>query len=227
MDNYSVDDKFLYKHMKSTENIILDNLPKEEDLSHCFSKKFERKMKKLLKEEKRSPSVNRFAHYGRKVAMIFLIVITVLFATTMSIEALRERFLEKTVKIFRDRTSISYYVDDEIGKGLMPKIPTYIPEGFILDDQYLSTSQNMNIYKNKEGTEITYHQSIAAGSSVILDTEGVEVKYININNQKVMSYTNKGFNNLYWDDDIYMYFFHSSIDMDELIKMAESLRENK
>lgn len=226
MDNYLIDDKFLYKHMESAENIILDNLPNEEEFSHKFSRKFEKKMKILLKEERRSLAFNKFVNYGRKVAIVFVIVISVLLATTMSIEALRERFLNKTVSIFRDRTSISYDADDEVVEDLVAKTPRYIPQGFTLEEQNLTSSQNMNIYKNEEGTEIYYHQSIAAGSSVILDTEGVEVDYIDIGNQKVMSYTNKGFNNLHWDDDLYIYFFNSSLDMEELIKMAESLRDD-
>lgn len=226
MDNYLIDDDFLYKHMGSAENIILDNLPKEEDLSYNFSRKFKKKMNRLIKEEKRSPAFNRFAYYGRKVAIIFIIIISVLLATTLNIEALRERFFGKIVRVFKDRTSISYDASDEIVDDLVPKTPTFIPESFTLDEKNLTTTQNMIIYKNQEGAEIYYHQSIAVGSSVILDTEGVEVEYINIDNQKVMSYTNKGFNNLYWDDDLYIYFFNSSIDMDELIKMAESLRDD-
>ena len=60
MNKYLVNDEFLYAHMKSAENIILEKLPKEDDLSHKYSKKFKRKMNRLLKEEKRSPSFNRF-----------------------------------------------------------------------------------------------------------------------------------------------------------------------
>ncbi len=46
---------FLYDHMKSAENIILENLPKEYELSHKFSKRFERRMNKLIRQERRSP----------------------------------------------------------------------------------------------------------------------------------------------------------------------------
>ena len=38
MDKYIINDDFLYKYMKGAENIILESLPKEEELSYKFSK---------------------------------------------------------------------------------------------------------------------------------------------------------------------------------------------
>lgn len=227
MNKYLVNDEFLYAHMKSAENIILDKLPKEDDLSHKYSKKFKRKMNRLLKEEKRSPSFNRFVNYGKKVAMIFLIVASVIFATTMSIEAYRARFFEKVIEILEDYTSITFDTDEDVVvEDLVPIAPEYIPEGFSVYEEEIHSTRNTVIYRNQEDIEIFYEQMILGHGQVILDTEGIEIEHIDIGSYEVMIFTNKGFTQLHWDNGRYMYSLISSIDRDELIKIAESIIMN-
>ena len=227
MDDYSIDDDFLYKHTESAENIILDNLPKEEDLSHRFSKRFKRKMQRLIKEERRSPYLNRFVNYSRRAAMIILIVVSILFATTMSIEAYRERFFDKVIEILEEYTSIRFEVDEDVvGEDLVPIFPEYIPEGFSIYDGEITRSRNNIVYKNQEGIEITYEQIIGRGQAV-LDTEGIEVEYIDIGNCKGVIFSNKESTQLQLSDELYLYRFISDVEKDEIIKMAESIIENK
>lgn len=227
MDRYSIDDEFLYKHMKGTEDKIIDNLPNEEDLSHNFSKKFKSKMSRLLKEEKRSPFFNKFVNYGRRVAIICLIAISVIFASAMTIEAYRERFFDKVIEILENYTSITFHTDEDvIVEDLVPRAPEYVPEGFSVYEEETYTSAYVVRYKNEEDVEIFYEQSTARGQ-IMLDTESIEAEYVKIDNQKVMTYSNKGFNQLYWDDKLYTYYIISSIDMDELLIMAESIIKNK
>lgn len=56
MSKQILDDDFLYKHMRKAERKMLDSLPKEEDLSYKFSKEFEKKMDKLIKNKKERKS---------------------------------------------------------------------------------------------------------------------------------------------------------------------------
>lgn len=112
MQNKRVDDDFLYKHMGNTEDVILNNLPKEDNLSHDFSKKFVRKMDRLLKEEKNSPLYNRLVPYGRKIAIVSIIVISLILASNTRIENHRLRFSGKVFDILENYTSISLYTDE-------------------------------------------------------------------------------------------------------------------
>lgn len=226
MANYSIDDKFLYEYMGSAENIILENLPKEKDLSHKFSKRFKRKMHRLIKEEKRSPSFNRFVNYGRKVAMIFLIVISLIFATTMSIEALRVRFFEKIIEVLEDRTAITFDAGDEIVPDLVPVASEYVPAGFYIDEKR-DTGLSYTIRYSNQEEEIYYAQIVIAHGQILLDTEGVEIETIEIGKQEANIFINKGLTQLYWDDGLYMYHLTSTIDRVEIVKMAESIIKNK
>ena len=108
MNKYIIDDDFLYDHMENVENIILENLPKEDDLSHKFSKRFERKMKRLIRQERRTPFTKSFIKYSRKVAIIFLIVISITFTTIMSVEAYRVKFFEVVIEVWEEFTSIIF-----------------------------------------------------------------------------------------------------------------------
>ena len=57
-----LDDAYLYLNMPICEKIKLSELPTENQLSHVFSNRFNRKMKALIKYERRTPFMNAFIH---------------------------------------------------------------------------------------------------------------------------------------------------------------------
>ena len=198
MSKHIVDDDFLYKHMRKAEIKMLDSLPKEEELSHKFSKDFEKKMDKLIKEQKRTPFMRSFVIYGKRVAAIFLIIVSVSFATTMSVEAYRVRFFEVITEVWEEFTSIVFKSEEEINDGnLLPTNPQYIPEGFSIFYEDVDDYMNMIIYKNEANIEIFYEQSFISNKEILLDTEGIEVETMKIENQNINYFTNKGVNQVY------------------------------
>ncbi|MBC8589992.1 DUF4367 domain-containing protein [Wansuia hejianensis] len=64
-------------------------------------------------------------------------------------------------------------------------------------------------------------------NAIINDTEGIEVERILIEEQEVISFTNKNVHQLYWNDITYIYIIISAYDKKDLIKMAESIIRNK
>ncbi|MGL5439674.1 MAG: hypothetical protein ACRDA4_04720 [Filifactoraceae bacterium] len=83
MSNLVVDDAFLFKHIKNYENRQLSSLPNEYELNHRFSKRFERKMRALIKYEKQTPTMRKFVNYSKRVAAVFMVIVTVAFITTI------------------------------------------------------------------------------------------------------------------------------------------------
>lgn len=227
MSKHIVDDDFLYKHMRKAEIKMLDSLPKEEELSHKFSKDFEKKMDKLIKEQKRTPFMRSFVIYGKRVAAIFLIIVSVSFATTMSVEAYRVRFFEVITEVWEEFTSIVFKSEEGINDGnLLPTNPQYIPEGFSIFYEDVDDYMNMIIYKNEANIEIFYEQSFISNKEILLDTEGIEVETMKIENQNINYFTNKGVNQVYWNDNTYTYTLISSIDIEEIFKMTKSVLKN-
>ena len=229
MDKYIINDEFFYKYMKNTENIIIKSLPKEEELTHKFSKRFEKNMDKLIRQQKRTPFMRGFINYSKRVAAIFLIFVTIAFATTMSVEAYRVKFFEIVTEVWEEFTSIIFKSKDHINDNnkLIPVIPEYIPKGFSILEE--STNDNLYrvIYISENNKEIFYEQRVLSYGEIILDTENIETEAIEIANQTVNFFTNKGTNQIYWDDSSYSYTLISSINKDEIIEMAKSILENK
>lgn len=83
---------------------------KEEELSHKFSKQFERKKNKLIRQENRALFMRGFINYSKRAAVISLIFVSRVFVTTMSVEVYRVKFYEDIIilgdKIMRNKLSI-------------------------------------------------------------------------------------------------------------------------
>ena len=227
MDKYIIDDEFLYKYMKSAENIILESLPKEEELSHKFSKRFERKMNKLIRQENRTPFMKSFINHGKKVAVIFFILTTIAFTTTMSVEAYRVKFFEIVTEVWEEFTSMIFKSNENNNDNkLIPAIPEYIPKGFTIFEENIKDYIYSVIYVGENNEEIFYEQRIISHGEVLLDTENIEVETIEVDNQAIILFTNKGVNQVYWSDDSYSYTLISSIDIEDIMRMVKSIFEN-
>ena len=228
MNKYVMDDDFLYKYVKSAENIMIDSLPKEEALFHNFSKGFQKKMNKLIRQERRSPFIKTFVNYSRKVAIIFLIFISIAFATTMSVEAYRVRFFEVVIEVWEEFTSIIFNDKQNIDDGkLIPVNPTYIPDNFKIIEHEINSYEQFIYWQNDNGIEIMFEQAKITANSIITDTEGIDIEELLIGEQKIIYFTNKNINQIYWNDSNYIYTIISEYDKNELLNMVESIINNK
>lgn len=228
MSKYVIDDDFLYKYVKSAETIMLDSLPNEEELSHNFSKRFQKKMNKLIQQQKRSPFMKSFINYGKKVAIIFLVIASIVFATTMSVEAYRTKFFEVITEAWEEFTSMIFKNKEDLDDvKLIPANPTYIPDNFKVVEHEINPYEQFLYWENDNGTEIMFEQAKIMGNAIIIDTEGIEVEEKLIGEQKIVYFSNKNVNQIYWYDDNYTYTIISEYDISELLKMAENIIDKK
>lgn len=224
MSKYDINDELISENIKTLENKIINSLPKEEELSHDFSKRFQKRMNKLIRKEKRTPFMQSFISYGKRAAVIFLVVISISFVTTMSVEAYRVRFFQVITEVWEEFTSIIFKSEENTNdKILVAIIPEYVPEGFSILEEDVNDYVNTIIYIDEHNTEIFYEQSIISNKEIILDTEDINVKKIELENQIINYFSNKGVNQIYWNDDIYTFTLISDVDLEELFKMIESI----
>lgn len=222
-----IDDQILSENIKTAEIKILDNLPEEKELSYVFSKRFEKKMNKLIKREKRTPFMRMFIRYGERVAIIFLVIVSISFVTTMSVEAYRVRFFEKITEVWEEFTSIIFKSEEGIHDGkLTPVTPEYLPKDFSVIEEDLSDYVNTIIYVSIDNEEMFYEQRLISHGEILLDTEDIEVKTMEIGDTLINWFNNKEVNQIYWSDDLYIYTLISPIDMEEIIKITKSILEN-
>lgn len=235
MDNLDITDEMLYKSCNKLEKNLLDNLPNESDIEYEFSNKFERKMKKLIKYEKRHPIINSIYTYSKKIAIVFLIVTMGLFTLTISVEAVRSKVINVIIEIYEEFTSIMFSKEDEdisINREFKLISPNYIPKGFKEIDKVESSIGLFIVYEDDEYLQIRYSCDEISNNSIILDTEDAQVEDININGYKAKYIVKNNIQQLVWNDSISTYLIDMESknikminnDKKELIKMAESIK---
>ena len=143
-----IDDAYLYEHMPKVERELMDRIPPEEELDHKFSRRFERKMKKLMKEERRTPK-ERKVYRGMKLAFAAIAVVALIaFSSVMSVKAYRFRIIEFFVEVFTELTSYSVQEERPDGEEIIPIEPSYVPDGYEEMRRFTNNSENFIWYIN-------------------------------------------------------------------------------
>ena len=125
-----ITEEMLYKSAEKAEELWLDTFPSDDELpKHKFSKRFERKMKKLRQTQRRSPALNRFISISKRIAVIALAILTVSFSCLMCVEAYREKFIQVITEIFEDLTQYSFSSSHAEKTEFSEITFDYLPEG--------------------------------------------------------------------------------------------------
>ncbi|MEG0856434.1 MAG: DUF4367 domain-containing protein [Terrisporobacter sp.] len=233
MSKIEITDELLYKHCPNVEKYIVDKIPKEEDIDYVYPKKFDRKIKKLIKEEERPVFSNKIYRYTRKVAMVFILITIGLFTLTMSVESLRIEFFNIIKEIHKEFTI--YKFDDKSNDLEFKNMePEYLPKGFKETDRRIMDDDILFMYSN--GTDfLTYHYFKVDNSNLYLDTEDTKTTKVLINGVEGEYIEKEKYYTIIWEDAGYCYIVRleyldkSYVDnkYEELIKIAKNIKENK
>lgn len=220
-----ISDEFLYIHMPKAEEILLSKIPMEDELSYRFSNRFNKKMRKLLKYERRTPIMRQFVHRMKVAAVLLFAILTLTFGTIVSVEAYRIRFFEFVTQVLEELTSNVTHSDNNVDHDtLILAAPSYIPKGYAILEQTSNEYKHSIIYADESGSEIYYLQKLLSQSEVVFDTENAQLKEINLGESVGYLIINKGITQLYWHDNSNVYTLISSLDEHEVIKMAKSIQ---
>lgn len=228
-----MDDEFLYAHMPQAERRLLDQIPPERELHHQFSRRFRRKMRALLRYERRTPYMRKAVQSIKTAAAVFAVVVSLTFCALMSVEASRTRIIEIVTKLLSDATSVHVSVDDGApsDRVLRPVTPTYVPEGYRVIDEETDILTHMIIYEDVSAERaIDYTQDMLSAGEYVLDTEDVYTEKVQIGSQEVWIVVkpSRDTSSVYWIDNNYFYCVSGNkIESDELLKMAESVIDQK
>lgn len=220
-----IDEAYLYKYMPLVEQYLMSRIPPEEELDHVFSHRFERKMKKLIRDERRTPT-ERKVYRGLKIAFAALAVVVLLvFGSAMSVKAYRFRIVEFFVEVFTELTS--YSVKEELPdvEELVPVEPSYVPEGFVESERVRNDLCYYIMYENDEKEQIHYEQTAIGVVGRFWDTEKSYNREVKVKGQKISIVEEAGVYTLYWKDDRYVYSIQGAgeIDVEILLEMARSM----
>ncbi len=206
MKQMEVTDELLYQYMPIADEMDLDALEAEiADEEIVLSKKFEKKMKRLMWKEEHK-WVAGFGKFMARVAVVFLCIIGVGLAVTMSVDAYRSKFFQTVQEIWEDSVVHTYDVGEE-GQEFVPHEPSYIPEGYeevrrAESDTFISIE-----YMNSESNYIYWDQNIVGAGSWSTVDSSYETQTIELNNSGVITifYYGNDYLTAYYETEQYVY----------------------
>lgn len=233
MGKIEITDELLYSCCPKVEKYIIDKIPNEDDIDYIYPKKFDKKIKKIIKQEDRPPFLNKIYSYTRKVAVVFIVITVGLFTLTMSVESVRVQLFNIIKEIHEEFTIYKFdsgNLDDSEFKNMEL---TYLPKGFKETDRSTMDDDITVIYSNGSD-HLTFNYFKVGNANLYLDTEdakttkvlinGIEGEYI----EKDKEYT------FIWQKNSYCYIValeyvnkqHVNNQYDELMKIVKNIKKN-
>lgn len=225
MKQMEVTDELLYQYMPIADEMDLDALEAEiADEEIVLSKKFERRMKRLMWKEEHK-WVAGFGKFMAKVAVVLLCVLGVSLAVTMSVDAYRSKFFQTVQEIWEDSVVHTYDIGEE-GQEFVPHEPSYIPEGYEEVSRVDIGHMRSIIYENAGGNIIVWDQKLVLESGWHTTDDELEAQeYIKLNDG-IMVVTQYDVNQIgaYYEKQQYVYIITAdNLQIDELSAIFNSI----
>ena len=172
MEKMKVTDELLEQVVPKLSDEMLDEYENSGDGEHKFSERFEKKMKRLIWQEKHKLHEIRTGAVIKMVAGLIAVLGVAFFFASMDSKADPRLFFEKMEVILED--SSLYVYDEELDNyNFTPYEPTYVPEGY----EEVSRKRDDTIiyidYVNEDGKTICWKQRFVVSGSVM----GIDAEY--------------------------------------------------
>lgn len=190
--------------MKENTRLILAEYPEKP----VYSKKHKRAMKQILAGQGKQVIRTSSRSSVRTRLIAALVAAVLLLLGGFTIYAKREAVIEIMEQIYEKFTRIFYHEEQEDGTNFPDiieeeRIPTYVPNGFVLQDYQLSLS-GVYVVWQKEEESITFSQGTME-TVYDLDNEYSDFTTIAIGNSTVYAKQNEYLNTYIWNDGVYSY----------------------
>lgn len=221
-------DKLLIEYMPKAD-ILLEQLEEERDKDtepHVFSKRYRRKMKKIIKEYSRTPMQKRLVNLCKYAAVILILFILTNSILIVTVQAYREKVFETIITVYEKFTSIVIEVEESSNEGLSFTQPSYIPDGFkVINDIQIDITRKID-YMN-DNKIMVFKQSIIKSGEIRIDAEGTSFEEMEVNNQIIKYVFNKDMYIAHWTDNNFSYIINAEVSFEEFIKIIEGIIKNK
>lgn len=196
-------------------------------IQHTFSKRFERKMARLIRQQK-SFYFPMIKTPIRRTVTIMVTVIIILSTTVISVSALREAFVRFITEVFNTHTEVQTIQDDTAPESFEDiYVITSIPDGFEIvfqNDNITEAPALITEYRNGQ-KRIIFSQCIKSRYDVNVNTEGYEMKRIDINGNEGFIVDMVDDYYIAWDNGDYILTISSNVGENALIDIADSVQK--
>jgi len=199
-------------------------LPSLTELSkeYTFSEKHEKRMKELFAIENRRDRFNKVVRIIRRIAAVFLIIVTLFTGLLMLNPSVRASVTETIISWQREFVKFFPSYTEAEGSNA---VPTYIPDGFHEIHSEVINDTTLILYTNENGEEIFFLVDSATGS-LYVDNEDAAYEVLDIEGityHILSSLKSDGENTIIWEHNGWRYVLRSSLYYEALLKMALSL----
>ncbi len=227
---------------------VTADIPSEETLSETlsFSPRFIRRMSRLLRRARSLEAAgsapgqavlyphDNSAAYRAPVQwrrrLVLLAVIAAVLVSAVSAVAAREEIRNFFITIYEKYTSVIF--DRQAGTAEIPvesvssavsDLPSYIPEGYEVGSRLVTDNYIQIIYSKADALDIIFERNSPDNLTAILDTEGTQYEKIPVDRFEGIYFSNKGIQNLLWQDEYYVYGLSGPASREDLTAIAQSV----
>ena len=174
--------------------------------------------------------VRRISAKTLKYAIIALVsAVSLFFGVTMSIQPVRAAFFGAIVTWYEDHIDVRFGSDtsdmsDDVDFVIMK--PSYFPPSFDVVFDNIGQADYLCEYSNGDNSNMTYSQALDAENGVGIDDTIVdaEIIYLNDSIEANLFINENGDLTLIWKDKYLFTLLCRNISLEELIKVAESIK---
>lgn len=195
---------------------------------HTFSDNFNKKMKRVIRLQKKPYYFAINTH--KKRAILIVALITALMLTACSIPAIREPIVNFVTDVYESFTTL-FFSDNsnEVSNDStfeFEKASITIPKGYTVKETSTEFSYFLEMKSDKNDIDkiITFEQIMLSDTQMSIDTEDTVTEDIDINGYSGVYYQNKGYNVIIWSDFKYSYMLSGNITKNELCEIANTIK---
>lgn len=193
-------------------------------------------VKKAQGRQERRQLSKQFMARASVILAIFIAIAGIL---TVSVEAIRIRVFNMLLETQEQFTEIQFengsedlgeasdgtfssWEDIEVVSGNF--YPTYVPEGYIIEDYEVHDMFMHIVYTNGKDRSLIFGQS-SMSTSIQIDTEDAQVSHPMIDGVQGIMAEEDGGVILVWHNNLFSYTLTGEISTEEALRMAESIEE--
>ena len=211
-------------------NEEIEGIPQRKDLMKIisFSPEFELRMKKLFVRDRRRNAFIMSVYYGRRVAAVFILAVTILSIVLLTNSEVRAAIKNTIIEWYDKYTSIIFHGKDKGNdlNDIEEFIFEYIPEGFV--ESWNEKQGNITDMEYIDDVGTTIYISCwpdSNSTNISIDNENHTIERTTIKGYEayIAEATNEDFDNgVIWSMEGYKFTIWSKLSIKELIKIAES-----
>lgn len=222
-----ITDELLYAHAAAGQALWLSTLPDPAELDPFVpSRWFQRKMKKLLRQCRRTPRVNTAIRYTKRVALAALVSAMVIFSSLMTVASFRAKVVEVITEVFDTLTSYTFRPGEAESAPLSEVEFGWLPEGMV--EVIRDENENFRYIQfiDTENHFLAYSQTKSDRYTTIIgieDSESADVQPITINGISGTLTKQSNFVLISWNIGNETFSLYSTLSSNALLNIAEKI----